>query len=308
MMIMDIALFQENIEILRNSSGKWVDKRLVMMTAAQSAAKGKRIIGSDFTNVIEKVKKSSSVFSPLRTIYFSIAGLIYAKTNHFDGEIDRLHRNYKALKEIGFRSSMHTYIAAMLMEKDTEVSKLKKIYDEMKKYHRFLTSYDDYPAAVMMAKQPDKISSLVETSEKYYLALNEKGFYKGNDLQLLANMLVMNGPFSQELTRKVIDAKEAFEKNHYKIKSMHYPALGIIALSNQTNEAVSLVQDLTSLKTFKWYKDMAITVASIFVSQDNADASTGLTAALEAMIQAQQAAIIIATTAAISSSSSSSGE
>ncbi len=56
------------------------------------------------------------------------------------------------------------------MEKDTEVSKLKKIYVEMKKYHRFLTSYDDYPAAVIMAKQPDKISSLVETSEKYYLA------------------------------------------------------------------------------------------------------------------------------------------
>ena len=53
---------------------------------------------------------------------------------------------------------------------------------------------------------------------------------------------------------------------------------------------------------------MAITVASIFVSQDNADASAGLTAAIEAMIHAQQAAIIIATTAAISSSSSSSGE
>ena len=305
---MDIALFQENIEILRNSGGKWVDKRLVMMTAAQSTAKGKRIIGSDFKNVIEKVKNSSSAFSPLRVIYFSIAGLIYAKTNHYDSEIDRLHHNYKALRDIGFRSSMHTYIAAMLMEKDTDVSRLKRIYDEMKKYHRFLTSNDDYPAAVMMAKQPDKISDLVETSERYYTVLNQKGFYKGNDLQLLANMLVMNGSYSQELSRKVIEAKEAFEKNHYKIKSMHYPALGIIALSNQTNEAISLVQNLTSLKTFRWYKDMAITVASIFVSQDYADASAGLTAAVEAMIQAQQAAIIIATTAAISSSSSSSGD
>jgi hypothetical protein len=78
---MDIALFQENIEILRNSSGKWVDKRLVMMTAAQSAAKGKRIIGSDFTNVIEEVKKSSSMFSPLRTICFSISGTFFRKSN-----------------------------------------------------------------------------------------------------------------------------------------------------------------------------------------------------------------------------------
>ncbi len=305
---MDIALFQENIEILRNSSGKWVDKRLVMMTAAQSTAKGKRIIDSDFKNVIEKMKNSSSAFSPLRVIYFSIAGLIYVKTNHYDSEIDRLHRNYKALRDIGFHSSMHTYIAAMLMEKDTDVSRLKGIYDEMKKYHRFLTSNDDYPAAVMMAKQPDKISDLVETSERYYTVLNQKGFYKGNDLQLLANMLVMNGSYSQELSRKVIEAKEAFEKNHYKIKSMHYPPLGIIALSNQTNEAISLVQNLTSLKTFRWYKDIAITVASIFVSQDYADTSAGLTAAVEAMIQAQQAAIIVATTAAISSSSSSSGD
>lgn len=253
---MDLALFEENLEILRNSSGKWVDKRIVMMTAAQCTAIGKRIIAMDFTNVIEKVKRSSSAFSPLRTINFSIAGFIYSKTNDYDYEIDRLHRNYKALKETDFRSSMHTYMAAMLMDKDTEVSKLEKIYDEMKKYHRFLTSYDDYPAAVMMAKQSDKISNLVETSENYYLALKEKGFHKGNDLQLLANMLVLNGPFSQELIRKVIDAKEAFEKNHYKIKSMHYPSIGIIALSNQTNEAVSLVQDLTSLKTFKWYKDM----------------------------------------------------
>jgi len=305
---MNISLFEDNMEILRNSGGKWVDKRLVMMTAAQSTAKGKRIIGSDFKHLLDKVKNSSSAFSPLRMIVFSIAGLIYAKTNDYDGEIERLHRNYKALKDNGFRSSMHTYIAAMLMEEDTDGRRIEGIYEEMKKYHRFLTSYDDYPAAVMLAKQSDRISELVEISEKYYTTLNGKGFYKGNDLQLLANMLVMNGAFSQDLSRKVIEAKEAFEKNHYKIKSMHYPALSIIALSNQTNQAISLVQELTSLKTFKWYKDMAIIVASIFVSQDYADASAGLTAAVEAMIQAQQAAIIVATTAAISSSSTSSGD
>jgi Protein of unknown function (DUF4003) len=302
-MNLNISLFEENMEILRNSGAKWVDKRLVMMTAAQSTAKGKRIIGSDFKHVLDKVKNSSSAFSPLRTIYFSIAGLIYAKTNDYDREIARLHHNYKALKDIGFRSSMHTYIAAILMENDTDVRRITGIYEEMKKYHRFLTSYDDYPAAVMLAKQSDKISELVETSERYYTTLNGKGFYKGNDLQLLANMLVMNGAYSQDLARKVIEAKEAFEKSHYKIKSMHYPALSIISLSNQTNKAISLVQELTSLKTFRWYKDMAIIVASIFISQDYADASAGLTAAVEAMIQAQQAAIIVATTAAISSSS-----
>ena len=188
-------------------------------------------------------------------------------------------------------------MAATLVEKDTDVNKLKNIYDEMKKYHPFLTSSDDYTAAVMIAKQPDRASHLVERAEKYYNALNEKGLSKGNDLQLLAHMLVMNGDYSQELTRNVMQAKEAFEKNYYKVKKIHYPSLGIIALSNQTNEAVKLVQDLTAMKMFKWYKDMALTIASLFLSQDYADAPAGLTAAVEAMIQAQQAAMIAATTA-----------
>ena len=61
---MDLALFEENFQILRKSSGKWVDKQLVMMTAAQCAAKGKRINESDFKHVLDKVKKSSSAFSP----------------------------------------------------------------------------------------------------------------------------------------------------------------------------------------------------------------------------------------------------
>lgn len=303
---MEISLFQENMETLLGSSGKWVDKQLVMMTAAQSAAKKKRINQSDFQNVVEKVKKSTSAFSPLRSIAFSMAGLIYVKTKHYDDEIDYLHGNYKVLRDNGFGSSMYTYIAAMLMEKDTEASRPKVIYDEMKKYHPFLTSANDYPAAVIIAKQPDRISDLVETAEKYYTSFNEKGFYKGNDLQLLANMLVMNGPYSDDLSRKVIEAKEAFEQNRYKVKGVHYPSLGIIALSGQTDKAVSLVQELTALKTFRWYKDLALTIAAIFVSQDYADATAGLTAAVEAMIQAQQAAMIAATTAAISASSSSS--
>lgn len=302
---MDISLFQENIDILKSFGGKWVDARLVMMTAAQCAAKGKRINGTDFKQLAEMVKKSASAFSPLRTIYFSVAGLIYVKGNNFDTEINRLHHNYKALKDTGFRSSIHTYIAALLMEKDIDAGRIKDIYEEMKKYHRFLTSYDDYPAAVIIAKRPERVSQLVETSEKYYQALNEKGFYKGNELQFLANMLVMNGSFSRETLKKVIDTKDAFEKNRNKIKSIHYPAVGIIALSDNTKDAISLVHELTSLKELKWYKNIAVTIASIFVSQEYADASAGLTAAVEAMIQAQQTAIL-ASTAAIAASSSSS--
>lgn len=303
---MNINLFEENIEVLR-SVGKWVDSRLIFMTAAQLTAKGKRITEMDFQQTADAVKKSASAFSPLRTIYFSIAGFIYAKENHAAEEMNRLHQNYEKLKSAGFRSSIHTYIASLLMEENTDVRRVKEIYDGMKKYHRFLTSYDDYPASVMIAKQSAKIEELLETCEKYYKALHEKGFTKGNDLQFLANMLVMNGPFSIDIVNKVLYTKEAFEHNRIKIRSMQYPAIGIIALSNKTNEALSLTRELLSLKAMRWYKNMVVTIASIFVSQEFTDAAAGLTAEVEAMIQAQQAAVIATTVAAVSASSSSSG-
>ena len=59
---MNLALFQENFDILRKYSGKWIDKQLVMMTVAQYAAKGKRINESDFKHVLDKVKKSWSPY------------------------------------------------------------------------------------------------------------------------------------------------------------------------------------------------------------------------------------------------------
>lgn len=148
---MNINLFEENIEILKGV-GKWVDSRLIFMTAAQLAAKGKRVNELDFKQTADAVKKSASAFSPLRTVYFSIAGLIYAKESQAHGEINQLHQNYKELKSAGLRTSIHTYMAAFLMEKNADARRVKEIHDEMKKFHRFLTSYDDYPAAVMIAK------------------------------------------------------------------------------------------------------------------------------------------------------------
>lgn len=303
---MNMSLFEENIETLRNVS-KWVDTRLVLMTAAQLTAKNILINENDFKHIADSVKKSASVFSPLKTIYFSISGFIYAKDNQVEDELLRIHHHFKNLKAAGFRSSIHTYIAAMLMDEGLDVNRIKDIYNGMRKFHRFLTSYDDYPAAVIIAKQSPNVEELLANCEKYYVALHEKGLYRGNDLQLLGNMLVMNGAFSMDTVNKVIRTKEAFEHSRIKIQSIHYSSLGIIALSNKMNEALSLTHELVSMKELKWHKNMAVIIASIFVSQDYSDTVAGLTSAVEVMIQAQQSAVIAATAASIAASSSSSG-
>lgn len=302
---MKTALFEENVEILRRAVGNWMDRRLVIMTAAQFTAKGKKIDGSAFLKVSDSLKKSASFFSPLRSIHFPMTGLILTSERMPDDEIARLHRNYELLRTSGLRSSNFTFIAAFLMEESMEIGRIKAAHDEMKKYHRFLTSYDDYPAATIIAKQEGNVEDLIAASEQYYVTLNQNGFYKGNDLQFLANMLVMDGGFNKGLVSEVIFAKDELSRSGLKVKQMHYPSLSVLALSGKIKEAIAYGLELREQKALKWYKDMAIAAAAVFVSQEFIDASPGLTAAIQAMIQAQQATAAAATAGAVAASSSS---
>ncbi|MFE8698481.1 DUF4003 family protein [Cytobacillus sp. FJAT-53684] len=301
---MEKRLLEDNVEVLRQATGSWMDRRLVLMTAAQFAAKGQKVDGQAFLKVSDLVKKSASMFSPLRGIYFPMTGLIMAKDSHPEIEINRLHHNYKTLRMANMRSSAFTYIAAFLLEDHMEVSRISAVYEEMKRHHRFLTSYDDYPAAVIIAKRDGRVNELIEISERYYRGLNENGLWKGNDLQFLANMLVMSGDFQHDLVNNVLYTKDELTRQGLKVKAMHYPALGVIALTGKIKEATALAAQLAEMKVFKWYKDMAIIIAATFVSQEYIDTSAGLTTAIQAMIQAQQASAA-ATTAAIAAASSS---
>lgn len=301
---MDKALFEMNVEILRRAVGNRMDRRLVMMTAAQFAAKGKKIDGNAFIKVSDSLKKSASFFSPLRSIHFPMTGLIMSSDGMPDEEINRLHRNFDSLRSVGLKNTNYTYIAAFLMEDHMDISRIKATHEEMKKYHKFLTTTDDYPTATIIAKQEGKVEDLIAASEQYYQALHENGFYKGNDLQFLANMLVMSGGFNKELVSDVIFTRDELSRSGLKVKQMHYPSLGVIALSGKIKEAAAYSLELRDTKIFKWYKDMAITTAAIFVSQEFIDATPGLTAAIQAMIQAQQASAAAITAATVTTSSS----
>lgn len=304
MLSMEKILLEENVEALRMAMGNWVHKQLILMTAAQFTAKGQKIDGNAFIKVSDTIKKSASLFSPLKSIHFPITGMILASEKIPDDEVNRLHRNYELLRKVGLRSSVFTYMAAYLMEDSMDTERIKAVFEEMKKHHRFLTSYDDYPAAVIIAKQEGDVESLLEVSEQYYQMLNENGFYKGNDLQFLANMLVMNGAFNKKLASNVIYAKDELNRNGLKVKQIHYPSIGVISLSGKINEAVTCSLELKDMKLFKWYKDMAIVAATYFVSQQYVDASSSITVAMQAIIQAQQAASAAAISAAAAASAS----
>lgn len=302
--MMDITLMERNTEVLRQTAGKWVDKRLVLLTAAQFAARNELINGQEYMNFSVKLKKAGSFFSPLRTIHFPMAGLLLAKEGDPDEMITHLQKRYETLRSAGLRSSPYTYIAAFLLDSSTHPERIKNIYNEMKRFHVFLTSNEDYPAAVVMANRSESVTDLVDASEAYYRFFNNHGFWKGNDLQFLANMLAANGLYNEKTAEAVLNVKQEFEKNGLKIKGMHYPAVGMMALSDNIEECVQTALALRHSPALKWSKEMAVTLASIFASQAMIESAAGLTAAVQAMIQSQQAVMAASTASAVAASSS----
>ena len=113
---MNVTIMEQNTDVLRRTAGKWIDKRLVLLTAAQFAAKQKQIDGEEFTALSNKLKKSASIFSPLRTISFPMAGLLMAKEGNENQLIAELHKKYELLRSAGLRASRYTYIAAFLLD------------------------------------------------------------------------------------------------------------------------------------------------------------------------------------------------
>ena len=77
---------------------------------------------------------------------------------NIDEETDRLFDKQRVLRNVGFRNTIHSYLAALLMTDDDELydheaEQAKKLYNEMKKHHFFLTSDDDYAYAVLLGKR-----------------------------------------------------------------------------------------------------------------------------------------------------------
>lgn len=102
-----------------------------------------------------------------------------------------------------------------------------------------------------------------------------------------------------------------------KVKQMHYPAIGLLALLEDGEKEIhsikALIEKLQGEKLFRWHTDANILIAiQLFVSQKGEESNvnnTGLQTMIEVLVQAQQAAMmatIAASSAATSSASSGS--
>lgn len=321
---MDYALIENGltntVEDVSKAAGWTVDRKIVLAIASKFVASGKTFDAIRYKNVLQEMKKQSSWMSPLRTtVGYSIAANLLEQEDT-EKAVENLLTNVSILKEAKFRSGNFSYIGAQFLTEDEQNKKAhaqaaRALFDAIRKHHPFLTSYEDIPYAVLLSSPSDDVELRAETMNQYYKELRTYNFNAGNELQWLSQVLTFLSPqFDVNLAPNVVALRDTLKKQNVKVKAMHYPLLGFLAILSltkaQLQDIIDLYQELKDLKLLKWHREfvlfMAVQIAIYDMAKVQNSLSMTIMSSIELLIQAQQAAMIAAVSAAAIASSSSS--
>ncbi|MBL3731374.1 DUF4003 family protein [Lysinibacillus sp. HST-98] len=312
--------FANTVEDVSKAAGWTVDRKIVLAIASTFVASGKTFEATKYKNVLQEMKKQSSWLSPLRTtVGYSIAANLMEQGDA-EKAVKNLLTNVSILKEAKFRSGNFSYIGAQFLTEDeqdkkTHAQAARALFDAIRKHHPFLTSYEDIPYAILLSSPSDDVELRADTMNRYYKELRTYNFNAGNELQWLSQVLTfLSSKFDGQLVPDVVTLRDGLKKQNVKVKAMHYPLLGFLAILNlntaQLQGLIDLYHELKDMKLLKWHREfvlfMAVQIAIYDMAKVQKSLSMTIMSSIELLIQAQQAAMIAAVSAAAIASSSSS--
>lgn len=301
------------------------DQRVLMMAASSYIVNSKPFDLERYIELTSYIKKQSPLFSPLRSHQrFITAAMLEQRFDSPEEKFHELTDIYDKLVKSGFRRGPFTYIAALVLlnndddgsSHEASIARSLEIYNSMKKNHPFITSKNDYPLSVLLARLEEKTEQLMERIESYYRKLSDNGFRKGNDLQFLSHILSLEkGEDERNYLTDCLHIWDELKKRKIKMKRMHYPAAGLLTLiepsAAELDKAAQWYEQLNRTKWFKWQRDMNTIMAVNFTVKEKMEEHSvfqaGIHTTMETVIQAQQAAMIAAVTAGSAAGASSSG-
>ncbi|MET3574139.1 DUF4003 family protein [Bhargavaea ullalensis] len=316
--------FEEVYPKLQNLFSWTVDKRILLSMAGAYALADRPFDGRRLMEISDELKRRSGWFSPVRgQIHPMLATLLDNQEGTAESVVDDLMENQEMLRGLGFRNTIHSYLAAILLPNGGPEARKravagKLLYDEMKRRHRFLTSDDDYAFAVLLGEEGGSPEKLADVMKEYYSELRSLGFRAGNELQWMSQTLTYgNASFDRKRAEAAADLRERFKKAGVKLKPLHYPMLGFLAAFHVEQSAVDRIvgvtRALSDMKLFRWYREMAFSFGIQAVLKEAAGADNavdiGMAASIEQILRAQQAAMAagVAASAAAASSSGNGG-
>ncbi|MGI2328818.1 DUF4003 family protein [Planococcus sp. YIM B11945] len=313
---MDIKLMEETFSEISKKLGWAVDKRIALSVTNFYLTQTTGFQAEEHEKASKTIKKSEGWFSPLQAHMHHIAAAFLAISQE-DPEtgLKALNARQQQLNDGGFSKSAYTYLAALLMQEGDDVKRAKLLYEEMRSHHKFLTSQEDVPYAILLSRQEGAIAERAATMNAYYKDLREQGFTMGNDLQWLSQVMTFNSPvYDPKVVGRVLALKEFFKNEEIKIRASHYPVIGFLAVSEAEGPALMEIVENTKLlketKLYRWFPDMVFPTVVQYAMKDAEDvrglSNAAFSTSLEMLMQAQQAAMMVSVNAAISASNNSS--
>lgn len=308
------------------SKYKWkVNATILKLIPFMYLSKNSEPDNNNIEKIINDLKKETSVFSHYRGhMQYQIAFMIDSMKKESEQSIKNMVDIENTLSNFGFKKGPYLTMSSFILFNKNDINEKSKrsfqIYKLMKKEHRFLTSRDDYPISILLSLSDELESDLIKRMEYFYNQLSGKYFKKGNELQFLSQVLSIFqvAPLNDSIT-KMNELFYNLKKNKLKIARRSYPLIGILFflyqnnLPNVLNEILEIYHEFNNLKSFKWSKEYNTFLSFLSVitkKSKNIDSSiidTGISLAIENIIQAQTAAIIAATSAATVAATSSAG-
>lgn len=259
--------FQNNYNRVVNFFGNAYNQNFFMSLASKYTLENREFSGVALQKVVDRmVENSNKAIQRNSPVTYHIA--VQFLGQNIDGCMENLSQRDMALKEAGFTKSPFRLAGAMMLEEDIllHAKRAKTLYDEMHRKQYFLTSKEDIPYVVLLSKGMEQPHTQVDTILQYYQSLRKQGFMLGNSLQCLAQILTMySSEYNEMLLQYVAELKRGLNQKGIKIKPIHYPYIGILALNATDNEKIDeiaeLHKSLLELKIFRMAKELALIVS-----------------------------------------------
>ncbi|ETT88624.1 DUF4003 family protein [Viridibacillus sp. FSL R5-0477] len=299
---------QDTYGKLKNAVSWGVDKRFLISIASYYVITGRTFDAKRFIEISDEIKAQTKLLSPLRShIHHSMVAFLDSTDEMPGTAVGQLIAREEILKQVGFKRSMYSYLAALfingdVISEDEQGVRGKELYDAIRKHHPFLTSHEDIPFAVLLSKQEGDIQERATTMNDYFKDLKGNHFYSSDELQWTSQiMTITNASYNRQLVENVLYVRDYFKKAGIKVKRTHYMVIGLLgaicAKDELLQQIVDVYYDLEQMNLFKWgYKEMILPIAVQLETKQLIETQTGTTmtvlTSIESILQAQQAAMI----------------
>ena len=189
-----------------------------------------------------------------------------------------------------------------------DIERLATIYLRWRKEHRWLTSSSDLPAAALHAARDVPVDVLAADVERAYTSLDDAGFRRGNQLQLVSHLLAVDPRGTDTGVQRFCAIAERLKAADERIGASRYDEIALLALTQgRPGEVVDRVlRNRDRLRAVKPRPDKAVAftlAAGVELAADvevAGESNAGDLAALQsikAILDVQQAAMIAAVSA-----------